>query len=214
MAEGRRWLMWTVGAAFVVAVPVAEAAPQCGIASWYKSNRRSHGAIDGLSAAHRTLAFGTRVRVRNARNGREVIVRINDRGPFIRGRVIDVSHTASKALGINGIGHVCLTVIQDGDITTTAAIPQNAPAAKTAPTQQALPLAPAPAPAPAVPATKSAPAAQTQRYPLALITEQPEAQTTIAAKAPAPSAANAVPATAASIPASNERTGKAGNTAK
>ena len=53
-----------------------------------------------MTAAHRTLPFGTRVRVTNPHNGRSVIVRINDRGPFIQGRVIDLSYGAARVLGI------------------------------------------------------------------------------------------------------------------
>jgi rare lipoprotein A len=54
---------------------------------------------DRLTAAHRTLPFGTRVRVTNLENGHSVVVRINDRGPFQRGRVIDVSYRAARKLG-------------------------------------------------------------------------------------------------------------------
>ncbi len=57
-----------------------------------------------MTAAHRTLRFGTKVRVTNLRNGRSVIVRINDRGPFIKGRVIDVTKRAAKKLGFLGAG--------------------------------------------------------------------------------------------------------------
>jgi rare lipoprotein A len=55
---------------------------------------------DGMTAAHRTLPFGTRLRVTNRANGRSVIVRINDRGPFTRGRSLDLSRGAAKALGM------------------------------------------------------------------------------------------------------------------
>jgi rare lipoprotein A len=65
-----------------------------------------------LIAAHRTLPFGTRVRVTNKRNGREVVVRIIDRGPFIRGRVIDLSPAAAHALGFSGLAPVNLAVVQ------------------------------------------------------------------------------------------------------
>ena len=57
-----------------------------------------------MAAAHRTLPFGTRVRVTNFRNGRSVIVRINDRGPFIKGRIIDVTRIAAQRLGFKGAG--------------------------------------------------------------------------------------------------------------
>ncbi len=56
-----------------------------------------------LTAAHRTLPFGTEVTVINHDNGRSVVVRINDRGPFVRGRVIDLSPAAARALGVDGL---------------------------------------------------------------------------------------------------------------
>lgn len=78
-----------------------------GMASWY-------GAGSGLTAAHRSLPMGTRVRVTNLNNGRSVVVRINDRGPFIAGRVIDVSGGAARVLGImdSGVAPVSLDVLQ------------------------------------------------------------------------------------------------------
>ena len=68
---------------------------------------------EGMTAAHRTLPFGTRVRVTNTRNGRSVVVRINDRGPFIRGRVIDVSTGAARNLGMinSGLAPVKIEVL-------------------------------------------------------------------------------------------------------
>lgn len=65
-----------------------------------------------MTAAHRTLPFGTMVRVTNEKNGRSTIVRINDRGPFVRGRVIDVSPAAARALGFSGVTPVSLHVGQ------------------------------------------------------------------------------------------------------
>jgi len=67
-----------------------------GVASYYSAH--------GLTAAHRTLPFGTRVRVTNLSNGSAVTVRINDRGPFIRGRSIDLSASAARAIGMTGAG--------------------------------------------------------------------------------------------------------------
>jgi rare lipoprotein A len=57
-----------------------------------------------MTAAHRSLPFGTKVRVTNKRNGRSVVVTINDRGPFIRGRVIDLSRGAAQVIGMTGAG--------------------------------------------------------------------------------------------------------------
>ena len=63
-----------------------------------------------LAAAHRSLPFGTKVKVTNQNNGRSVVVRINDRGPFVRGRMLDLSLAAAKQLGFISSGHtsVCL----------------------------------------------------------------------------------------------------------
>jgi rare lipoprotein A len=82
-----------------------------GVASFYgydgsgnstASGERFHP--EGMTAAHRSLPFGTKVRVTNTRNGKSVVVRINDRGPFIRGRVIDLSVAAARILGMMGSG--------------------------------------------------------------------------------------------------------------
>ena len=68
-----------------------------------------------LTAAHRTLPFGTKVLVTNKNNGRSVVVRINDRGPFIRGRVLDVSKAAAADIGMIGSGtaQVCYQIVDD-----------------------------------------------------------------------------------------------------
>jgi rare lipoprotein A len=94
------------------------ASAQCGTASWYHEGARTATGEryrpDGITAAHRTLPFGTKVRVENRRTGRSVIVRINDRGPFIRGRIIDLSRGAKRVLGMDGLASVCLTVLGRG----------------------------------------------------------------------------------------------------
>ena len=83
-----------------------------GVASYY--GRRFHGRrtangesfdMHQLTAAHRTLPFGSLVRVTNPRNGRSVVVRINDRGPFVRGRSIDLSRAAAEEIGLIRSGH-------------------------------------------------------------------------------------------------------------
>lgn len=92
---------------------------QCGVASWYggadglNGHRTASGEIfntNDLTAAHRSLPFGTVLKVTNQNNGKEVIVRINDRGPFHGGRIIDLSKAAATKLGIRsaGTGSVCL----------------------------------------------------------------------------------------------------------
>src|SRR5262249_61316241 len=74
-----------------------------------------------LTAAHRTLPFGTVVRVTNNRNGQTVVVRINDRGPFTRGRVIDLTPAAAGKLGFSGLARVTVDVIEKGQRTTVKA---------------------------------------------------------------------------------------------
>jgi rare lipoprotein A len=64
-----------------------------------------------LTAAHRSLPFGTMVRVTNRRNNQSVVVRINDRGPFVRGRVIDLTPAGARAIGFSGLAPVSLSVI-------------------------------------------------------------------------------------------------------
>jgi rare lipoprotein A len=116
----RKTLSASVFAAIIVAIPIVAvstaASAQSGIASVYAYNggrtasgeRMTNGA---LTAAHRTLPFGTMVRVTNARTGRSVVVRINDRGPFVRGRVIDLSPAAARELGFSGVANVTLDVV-------------------------------------------------------------------------------------------------------
>jgi len=103
--------------------PSTDAGPEPferGIASWYglpfhgrKTANGERFDMNALTAAHPTLPFGTRVKVRSLVNGREVVVRINDRGPFTPGRIIDLSHAAAKAIGLVGFGikRVSLTLV-------------------------------------------------------------------------------------------------------
>jgi rare lipoprotein A len=71
----------------------------------------------GLTAAHRSLPFGTKVRVTSANTGRSVVVRVNDRGPFVGGRIIDLSTGAARAIGLtdSGVGSVRLDILGGGD---------------------------------------------------------------------------------------------------
>src|ERR1700730_16627131 len=66
---------------------------------------------DGLTAAHRKLPFGTRVKVTNPRTGAATIVKINDRGPFTRGRDIYLSRGAARAIGLTSVGTVCTEIL-------------------------------------------------------------------------------------------------------
>jgi len=67
--------------------------------------------MNKLTAAHRTMPFGTRLRVTNVENGRSVVVRVNDRGPWVNDRVLDVSQAAAKALGMVGDGVTKVEVV-------------------------------------------------------------------------------------------------------
>jgi rare lipoprotein A len=94
------------------------AADQFGIASVY-SHESGSGTASGqklnheaFTAAHRTLPFGTKVKVTNKSNGHSVVVTINDRGPFVRGRVIDVTPAAARVLGFSGLTQVTLNAGQ------------------------------------------------------------------------------------------------------
>ncbi len=100
--------------------PPGVAWTQTGVASWYgpkfHGRRTANGEVydmDGMTAAHRTLPFDTRVRVENLDNGRVTEVRINDRGPFVDNRIIDLSRAAAREVGIysSGIATVRIVVI-------------------------------------------------------------------------------------------------------
>ena len=89
-----------------------------GLASFYTEEQQTANGETfnpkALTAAHPTLPFGTRLRVTNVSTGRSVTVRINDRGPFVSGRVVDVSYSAAESLGIvgRGVAKVKLDVVQ------------------------------------------------------------------------------------------------------
>ena len=96
----------------------SSATAEAGIASVYaysggKTASGERANPGGFTAAHRTLKFGTQVRVTNRRNGRNVVVRINDRGPFVRGRVIDITPAAARALGFSGLAPVTVDIAQN-----------------------------------------------------------------------------------------------------
>ena len=105
--------------ALTAAVSAANAAQQrqeeSGIAAIHsgKTGKTTSGEAfnsENMTAAHRSLPFGTMVRVTNTQNGRSIVVRINDRGPFTRGRVIDVTPAAARALGFSGLAPVKLSI--------------------------------------------------------------------------------------------------------
>jgi rare lipoprotein A (peptidoglycan hydrolase) len=88
-------------------------------ASWYGGGEKlssrtasgEHFNRGGLTAAHRSLPFGTRVQVTNVATGRAVVVRINDRGPFVGGRSLDLAHGAAQAIGLHSTGAVRMVVL-------------------------------------------------------------------------------------------------------
>lgn len=92
---------------------------QCGTASWYElTSMTANGETanpDGLTAAHKSLPFGTLVRVVNLDNGRALTLRINDRGPYISGRIIDVTREAANRLGFKDQGTVRVRVAAAGE---------------------------------------------------------------------------------------------------
>lgn len=102
---------------------------QTGIASWYGTKFHGHRTSSGepynmyaMTAAHKTLPIPAYVEVRNLDNNRKIVVRVNDRGPFAPGRIIDLSYVAAKKLGItaNGTGRVEIRVVEPGTTTNTA----------------------------------------------------------------------------------------------
>lgn len=102
----------------LVSVPTTAQAGQVGKASWYGPGFHGKPTASGqrfnqnqLTAAHRSLPLGTRAKVTNLQNGRAVEVTINDRGPFIRGRIIDLSRAAARRISMSGTARVSITAI-------------------------------------------------------------------------------------------------------
>ena len=107
-------------------LPDAKGFRQRGIASWYGKDfhgkKTSNGEIYdmyAMTAAHKTLPLGTHVRVHNLENGKKTDVRINDRGPFVRGRIIDLSYSAAKKVGLVGPGTARVEIYALGSPTST-----------------------------------------------------------------------------------------------
>lgn len=109
-----RSLRVAFGGAVALIFTVGAAHAQCGSASWYALTSKTASGErmnpDGMTAAHRSLPFGSKIKVINQRNGKHVIVRVNDRGPFAKGRVLDLSRGAASKLGFIKAGHtnICL----------------------------------------------------------------------------------------------------------
>ena len=120
MNEGTQFMKKRILAATAAATLLAlsgTAYAQCGGASWYAlHSRTASGEMmnpAAMTAAHKTLPLGSKVKVTHAKTGKSIIVRINDRGPFIKGRVIDLSKGAARKLGFISSGHakVCISRI-------------------------------------------------------------------------------------------------------
>jgi rare lipoprotein A len=95
---------------------------QVGVASWYGSHFQGHTTAAGerfdmnlMTCAHPTLPMGTWLRVTNLKNRRTAFVRVNDRGPLLEGRIVDLSYAAARALALGGVGRVSLEAVRDGD---------------------------------------------------------------------------------------------------
>lgn len=150
-------------ALWVLAVVSLHAQPQEGLASWYGApfhgRRTASGEIfdmNQLTAAHRTLPFGTRVRVTLLSTGRSVEVRVNDRGPFVENRIIDISRAAAQQIGLLplGVGRVRIEVL-DTPTESEAPMVSPSPTRPFAPTQDARPVASTPSPNGAQPLSSS-----------------------------------------------------------
>ncbi len=113
--------------AFVLLTTHSAAAKTIGSASWYAlTSRTASGEMcnpAAMTAAHRTLPFGTRVKVTNLSNGKSAVVRINDRGPFAKGRIIDVTRAAAQKLGFIQKGHTRVSIERVSKSATLGAQP-------------------------------------------------------------------------------------------
>jgi len=105
---------------------IGGATSESGVASTYAGGLTANGEQahpSGMTAAHRSIPFGTRVRVTNRANGKFAVVRINDRGPFIRGRIIDLMPATARDLGFSGLTPVTLVVIGRTETNRATVVP-------------------------------------------------------------------------------------------
>ena len=107
-------------------LPSAEGFVQSGIASWYGHDFHGRSTSNGetynmhdITAAHKLLPMHTMLLVQNNENGRQVVVRVNDRGPFVQGRIIDLSYGAAKKLGLVHAGTARVTITALGEVNNT-----------------------------------------------------------------------------------------------
>ena len=114
---------YRVGKTWYQPIPHARDFRQKGVASWYGKKFHGRKTSNGetydmfaITAAHKTLPFNTHVRVNNLSNGKTIVVRVNDRGPFVSGRIIDLSYTAAKDIGMVGPGTAKVEIIALGAV--------------------------------------------------------------------------------------------------
>ena len=103
------------------AIAICPVRAESGVASFYSGGRTASGEVTGpagLTAAHRTLPFGTKVMVTNLRSGKTVVVRITDRGPYGRGRIIDVSRAAARELDMIDSGTTMVSIARQQNVDT------------------------------------------------------------------------------------------------
>jgi len=117
MSTRLNWLAVLLQAALFDAASAADKVlDECGLASIYSSISEETASgedtqAENFTAAHRSLPFGTLLHVNNQDNGRSVVVRITDRGPFVHGRIIDLSQIAARELVITDVARVCLNIV-------------------------------------------------------------------------------------------------------
>lgn len=120
LTSKRSFSLATTSAALLSALLLSSnafATTGCGHASWYSQGSRTASGermnANLMTAAHRSMKFGTKLKVTNSVNGKSVIVRVNDRGPFIKGRIIDLSRAAAAEIGMvsAGTAKVCLQTV-------------------------------------------------------------------------------------------------------
>lgn len=110
-------MKFILSAILAIMVFAAPAQAAVGWASYYQSGQRTANGERfmpmGFTSASRSLPFGTKLKVTNLRNGKSVIVRVNDRGPFVKGRILDLSLGAARVIGLtaSGVGKISYTVI-------------------------------------------------------------------------------------------------------
>jgi len=108
-----------IGAIIFCLIAPVEAFASCGGASWYGPGFHGKKTASGerfnqhaMTAAHRSFKFGSKLKVTNQKNGKFVIVRVNDRGPFHGKRIVDLSKAAAYSIGITGVGKICMHQIR------------------------------------------------------------------------------------------------------